>query len=111
MREEYRGKGIGKLLFEAYLEEAKNCGAKLAKWQVLDWNELGKSFYRKYNTEVHLGWGGKLANKNVILIVYHFSFGNFIIPKNLRILYFPTPCIRICISPPIMAMFFKKLTV
>lgn len=56
VREEYRGKGIGKLLFEAYLEEAKNCGAKLAKWQVLDWNELGKSFYRKYNTEVHLGW-------------------------------------------------------
>ena len=29
VREEYRGKGIGKLLFEAYLEEAKNCGAKL----------------------------------------------------------------------------------
>ena len=56
VKEEFRGKGIGKQLFEAYLAEAKRQNAKICRWQVLDWNEAGKSFYRKYKVEVHLGW-------------------------------------------------------
>lgn len=56
VKENYRKLGIGKTLFEAYLTEAKAQNVKLAKWQVLDWNELGKDFYRKYNAEAHLGW-------------------------------------------------------
>lgn len=46
--EERRGAGIGKLLFEAFLDEARKRGCKLAKWQVLDWNEPAINFYQKY---------------------------------------------------------------
>ncbi|MDZ4750757.1 MAG: GNAT family N-acetyltransferase [Flavobacteriales bacterium] len=48
VRESMRGSGIGKLLFEAFLEEAKRQDVALVKWQVLDWNEPGINFYKKY---------------------------------------------------------------
>ncbi len=48
VRESMRGTGIGKLLFEAFLEEAKNEDVALVKWQVLHWNEPGIHFYKKY---------------------------------------------------------------
>jgi len=48
VRESMRGSGIGKLLFEAFLEEAKLQDVALVKWQVLDWNEPGINFYKKY---------------------------------------------------------------
>lgn len=48
VKESMRGAGIGKLLFEAFLEEAKNQDAALVKWQVLEWNEPGINFYGKY---------------------------------------------------------------
>jgi GNAT superfamily N-acetyltransferase len=54
--EEYRRLGLGKALFEAYLEEAKRLQVNICKWQVLDWNELAKSFYRKYDTQFYTGW-------------------------------------------------------
>ncbi|MDQ3141110.1 MAG: GNAT family N-acetyltransferase [Bacteroidota bacterium] len=54
--EKFRKSGIGKLLFEAYLEEAKRQGAKMVKWQVLDWNEPAKKFYKKYATVFFPGW-------------------------------------------------------
>ncbi|MEN8786980.1 MAG: GNAT family N-acetyltransferase, partial [Flavobacteriales bacterium] len=50
VKEELRGKGIGKLLFKAYLEEAQKLNVSLAKWQVLDWNEPAINFYEKYNS-------------------------------------------------------------
>jgi GNAT superfamily N-acetyltransferase len=56
VREPYRRYGIGTLLFEAFLEESRLVGAKIVKWQVLDWNELAKGFYRKYNTKFYPGW-------------------------------------------------------
>ena len=43
-----RGSGIGKLLFDAFLEEARKQDVALVKWQVLEWNEPGINFYRKY---------------------------------------------------------------
>ena len=48
VREAMRGSGIGKLLFEAFLEEARKQDVVLVKWQVLEWNEPGINFYRKY---------------------------------------------------------------
>ncbi|MBK9507171.1 MAG: GNAT family N-acetyltransferase [Chitinophagales bacterium] len=53
--ETYRGKGIGKLLFDAVLEVAKqqNC---ILKWQVLDWNEPAIRFYDKYQAEYLHDW-------------------------------------------------------
>jgi GNAT superfamily N-acetyltransferase len=48
VRESMRGSGIGKLLFEEFLEEAKRQKVALVKWQVLNWNEPGINFYKKY---------------------------------------------------------------
>ncbi len=37
--EAFRGKGLGKILFEKVIEEAKNGNYSGMVWQVLDWNE------------------------------------------------------------------------
>jgi GNAT superfamily N-acetyltransferase len=60
-----RGHGIGKLLFKAYLEEAKKLNESLAKWQVLDWNEPAINFYEKYNSTIEKEWfNGKILSKD-----------------------------------------------
>jgi GNAT superfamily N-acetyltransferase len=46
--ESARGKGIGKLLFDRLIEEAKEKGYKRIVWQVLEWNEPAINFYKKY---------------------------------------------------------------
>jgi GNAT superfamily N-acetyltransferase len=43
-----RGKGIGKLLFDRLIEEAKEKKYSGMMWQVLDWNEPAINFYKKY---------------------------------------------------------------
>ena len=45
---EWRGKGIGKFLFDKLIEEGKEKGFKGIAWQVLDWNEPAINFYKKY---------------------------------------------------------------
>jgi GNAT superfamily N-acetyltransferase len=44
----HRGEGIGKLLFDRLIEEAKEKRLKAICWQVLDWNEPAINFYKKY---------------------------------------------------------------
>jgi GNAT superfamily N-acetyltransferase len=51
-----RGKGIGKLLMERLIEEAKEKGFKRITWQVLDWNEPAINFYKKYNASFDAEW-------------------------------------------------------
>lgn len=53
---EHRGKGIGKMLFERLIEEAKEKKLKGMVWQVLEWNEPAIHFYKKYNTSFDPGW-------------------------------------------------------
>src|SRR5215470_10655020 len=53
---EMRGKGIGKLLFEQLIEEARQKKFNRIIWQVLDWNEPAINFYRKYNAEIDGSW-------------------------------------------------------
>ncbi|MGN6340754.1 MAG: GNAT family N-acetyltransferase [Ginsengibacter sp.] len=48
VNEPYRGKGIGKLLFDRLLEEVKEKRFSGMVWQVLDWNEPAINFYKKY---------------------------------------------------------------
>lgn len=51
--ENFRGNGIGKLLFERLLEECKEkefCGMA---WQVLDWNAPAIHFYEKFSGVLH----------------------------------------------------------
>jgi GNAT superfamily N-acetyltransferase len=44
---EMRGKGIGKLLFDRLIEEAREKNFNRIIWQVLDWNEPAINFYKK----------------------------------------------------------------
>ena len=53
---EMRGKGIGKLLFDHLIEEAREKKFNRIIWQVLDWNEPAINFYKKYNAEIDPGW-------------------------------------------------------
>ncbi|TMI96929.1 MAG: GNAT family N-acetyltransferase [Bacteroidetes bacterium] len=53
---EMRGKGIGKLLFDRLIEEAREKKFNRIIWQVLDWNEPAIDFYKKYNAEFDSGW-------------------------------------------------------
>ena len=45
--EKMRGMGIGKLLFDRLIEEAKEKKFSGMMWQVLDWNEPAINFYKK----------------------------------------------------------------
>lgn len=54
--EAYRGKGVGKILFERVIEEAKTNNYNGMTWQVLDWNEPAIHFYNKYNAHIESGW-------------------------------------------------------
>lgn len=59
--EKHRRKGIGKLLFDGVIAEAKLQNCKLMKWQVLDWNEPAINFYKSYNAIIEDEWyNGKL---------------------------------------------------
>ncbi len=51
-----RGKGLGKLLFDRLLEEAKEKKFQGMVWQVLDWNEPAINFYKKYNASFDPEW-------------------------------------------------------
>jgi GNAT superfamily N-acetyltransferase len=53
---EMRGKGIGKLLFDRLIEEAKEKKFNRIIWQVLDWNEPAINFYKKYNADFDGSW-------------------------------------------------------
>ncbi len=52
-----RGRGIGKLLFDKLIEEAREKKFNGVVWQVLDWNEPAINFYKKYTgVEIDGGW-------------------------------------------------------
>jgi GNAT superfamily N-acetyltransferase len=54
--EAYRRRGIGQLLLDAFLAEARRCGCRLAKWQVLDWNQPAVDFYKKNQAVIETDW-------------------------------------------------------
>jgi GNAT superfamily N-acetyltransferase len=54
--EEERGKGIGKILFERVMQEAKEKAFNGMSWQVLDWNAPAINFYNKYQANLEAGW-------------------------------------------------------
>lgn len=54
--ESMRGKGIGAMLLDRLIIEAKEIGFKRIVWQVLDWNESAINFYKKYNVTFDAGW-------------------------------------------------------
>lgn len=54
--EQARGKGIGKLLFDQLIVEAKERKLNGIVWQVLEWNEPAINFYKKYNANFDAEW-------------------------------------------------------
>ena len=43
---EYRGRGAGKALFQAMVEQARVRGCRRLEWTALDWNSPAHDFYR-----------------------------------------------------------------
>ena len=56
VKEHMRRKGIGKKLFDMVLDHAKVTRCVGLSLQVLDWNNLGINFYKKYNMEFDDEW-------------------------------------------------------
>lgn len=54
--EKARGKGVGKLLFDRLIKEAKDKKFNGIVWQVLKWNEPAIQFYKKYNARLDDEW-------------------------------------------------------
>lgn len=54
--ESMRGKGVGKLLFEALIAEAREKKFNRIIWQVLEWNEPAINFYKKFDAGFDPEW-------------------------------------------------------
>jgi GNAT superfamily N-acetyltransferase len=65
--EAMRGRGIGKLLFNRIVQEARELGFNGMSWQVLDWNEPAIAFYKKYEAGLEAGWlNASLSTEQII---------------------------------------------
>ncbi len=51
-----RRKGIGAMLFEGLVRQARESGLNGVVWQALDWNEPALNFYRKYGAKLDYEW-------------------------------------------------------
>lgn len=67
VREADRGKGMGKLLLDAIVMEAKAQNCMQVNWQVLDWNEPAIRFYEKLGAELDGEWINCRLNHQQIL--------------------------------------------
>ncbi|MDF5689787.1 GNAT family N-acetyltransferase [Aquirufa aurantiipilula] len=56
IKEEYRSLGLGKMLLDEAVLEAKRMNCTGMMWQVLDWNEPAIQFYQKYGVKFDAGW-------------------------------------------------------
>jgi GNAT superfamily N-acetyltransferase len=65
--ESYRGKGVGKLLFDQVIKETLEMGYSGMVWQVLDWNEPAIKFYKKYEANIESGWLNAALSKEQLL--------------------------------------------
>ncbi len=64
--ESYRQYGVGQMLFDTFLEVARQKDCFLTKWQVLDWNTPAVNFYRKNEAFIEKEWwNGKIFIKKI----------------------------------------------
>lgn len=54
--ESFRGKGIGKALFQHTLQYATQNGYQRLQWQVLDWNQPAIDFYKTFKADFDPEW-------------------------------------------------------
>ncbi|WP_410221275.1 N-acetyltransferase family protein [Pedobacter sp.] len=64
---DYRGKGIGKILFDRVIEEAKDKNYNGMNWQVLEWNAPAINFYNKYGASYDAEWLNGSFSKEKLL--------------------------------------------
>lgn len=64
--EAWRGKGIGKLLFDETMRHALNEDCTGMMWQVLNWNEPAIEFYKKYGATLDDEWTNCSLESNQI---------------------------------------------
>lgn len=60
--EQARGRGLGRLLMDALVQEAKDRKFSGMVWQVLEWNEPAINFYKKYNASFDPEWLNAVLN-------------------------------------------------
>ena len=66
VKEAYRNKGIGAMLFEETIRQAQILNVKGMIWQVLDWNQDAIRFYKKYKADISSEWyNGKLTHEQI----------------------------------------------
>lgn len=69
VKETFRGKGIGNLLFEKCVALAAEKDYAGMVWQVLDWNEPAFRFYQKYGATMDSGWvNGRLSKDQLLAL-------------------------------------------
>ena len=75
VNQEFRGQGLGKLLFDEVVKVAAINKCKRMEWQVLTWNEPAIGFYKaKYNAELDDEWlNGRLAADQIQKIAAKLS--------------------------------------
>jgi GNAT superfamily N-acetyltransferase len=56
VKTEQRQSGIGQLLFDQFIQIAKEKKCRMVKWQVLDWNEPAIRFYEKNQATIEKEW-------------------------------------------------------
>ena len=66
VKQQYRKLGIGKALFEAFLNHAKEKKVNRAEWVVLDWNTNAIEFYKSYNAKILDDWKTVQMDKETI---------------------------------------------
>lgn len=61
VKQDWRNKGLGQILWNNYLRIAKEKKCALVKWQVLDWNTPAVNFYEKNGATIEKEWwNGKI---------------------------------------------------
>ena len=66
VRQELRGKGMGKALFLAVAKACAEAEYGRMEWQVLDWNEPAIGFYKSLGAELDPEWlNGKLTREGL----------------------------------------------
>jgi GNAT superfamily N-acetyltransferase len=54
--EKKRGLGLGEMLLNATIQQARDTSCTGLMWQVLDWNEPAINFYKKFGARFDEGW-------------------------------------------------------
>jgi len=67
VKEELRGKGIGKDFFEFLIKLAADRNYGRMEWQVLDWNQPAIDFYKKYGSQFLEEWVDCRLDRNDIM--------------------------------------------